>query len=87
MEFDFDKNKNEANLIKHGLDFSNVPDLDWDSAYLKIDDRKEYGETRIQGFVRDKNAKPYVVIFTMRNKKVRVISFRRAHEKERNLFK
>ena len=86
MNIDFDPAKNKENKTKHGLDFEDVHELDWDHVLLKIDERFDYGEQRIQAFVRDFEGFPYVVVFTYRNNVMRMISFRRAHERERKKF-
>jgi len=86
MNIEFDDQKNLLNIRQHGLDFDDIKILDWDNAQYKIDNRKKYGEERWQAFVYGQDEKPYVVVFTLRNGKVRIISFRRARERERKKF-
>ena len=86
MNIEFDPDKNLKNEREHGLRFENVHRLDWDNALYVIDDREDYGEERIQAFVRDQDGKAYVVVFTVRGENIRIISFRRAHERERKKF-
>jgi len=85
MDIIFDPAKNRANFEKHGLDFIDVVHLDWENALVKEDGRHDYGEIRIKAFL-EKDEKFYVVVFTLRNEKIRVISFRRARPKERGYF-
>lgn len=85
MDITFDPAKNTQNIVKHGLDFTDVQFLDWDNAMFKEDDRQDYNETRIQAFVRGFDGQAYVVVFTPREA-LHIISFRRAHEKERKKF-
>ena len=47
MRFESDPTKDQLNLDKHGVSLGLASDLDWDAALLWIDDRREYGETRI----------------------------------------
>ncbi len=86
IEIEYDPEKNEANKSCHGLAFEDVYKLDWNNALYKVDGRKDYGERRFQTFVRDEDGKPFVVVFTLRNDRLRIISFRRAREKERKKF-
>ncbi len=83
MKIEFDPAKNEENQAKHNLRFEDVHELDWDNAIYKPDGRKDYGETRYRAFVYGPDKKPYSVAFTVRGENVRLISFRRAHERER----
>lgn len=86
MKIEFDPAKNTKNIEDHGLDFNDVFSLDWDNATVREDSRKDYGETRYRAFVYGQDNKPYSVAFTLRDGVVRVISFRRAREKERRLY-
>ena len=86
IEIEFDPEKNTRNQAEHGLRFEKVQHLDWDNALVIEDDRQDYGETRYRAFVYGKDDKPYGVAFTLRDNIVRVISFRRAREKERRLY-
>ncbi len=55
--------------------------MDLTTAAVVEDDRNAYGEGRDLAFNRIKG-KPHCLVFTLRDGVVRVISFRRAHEKE-----
>jgi hypothetical protein len=39
MNFEWDEAKRAGNLAKHGLDFADVPKLDWENARILRDDR------------------------------------------------
>ena len=45
------------------------------------DERKDYGELRFRAVGRIEG-RPYMVVFTPRGKRLRIISMRRMHEKE-----
>jgi len=46
MRIAFDPAKDAVNLAKHGLSLALAADLEWDSAMVWVDDRKDYGEAR-----------------------------------------
>ena len=48
MKIDFDPNKNQRNIAERGLSFEQVVDFEFESARYLIDDRQDYGETRIR---------------------------------------
>lgn len=81
MRFEFDPNKNQLNLDKHGVSLGLASDLDWDAALLWIDDRREYGETRILALA-PWTSILYYVAFVDRGNVRRVISLRRANRRE-----
>jgi uncharacterized protein len=78
MEFDWDPAKAASNLAKHGVSFELVHELDWDSASIRVDARKAYGEVRLLALVVDGDGDHYIVVFTPRHGRHRVISARRA---------
>ncbi len=80
--YQWDKLKQEANLARHGVDFSAVYDFDWTSAIEIEDDRRDYGEIRwlALGFI---GSRLHVLVYTMRGQAIRVVSLRRANLRER----
>ena len=88
MDFEWDENKRQSNINKHGIDFVAAKNVFDDNERIEtVDDRHNYGEERIQtiGF-----AKPGVlfVVYTLRdnNQTVRFISARKANKKEKSLY-
>ena len=81
MDFDWDERKRASNLEKHGLDFADVAFLAWEMARVLIDDRQDYGEVRYRAMGLFKG-RLHFVAFTLRGDKIRLISFRKANEKE-----
>jgi uncharacterized DUF497 family protein len=81
MEITYDPLKNETNVRARGLSFEQVKDLDWSSAVIHEDTRKDYGERRYQafGYIGERL---FVVVFTPRAGKVHVISLRKANSRE-----
>ncbi len=77
----FDSAKNVANIQQRQLAFTLVKELDWTSALIVEDERKDYGERRFQvlGFIADRL---HAVVFTPRMDKIHVISLRKANARE-----
>ena len=86
MRLGYDPRKNAWNIRERGLSFDDAALLDWNTAVVRQDRRKDYGEDRFQALVEGADRKPYVVVFTMRDETMWVISFRRAHERERKIY-
>ena len=85
MKFEWDENKNDANIKVHGIDFCDAH-LIFDSPILvKIDNRKDYGEERLIGLGALYGA-VVVIIFTKREDAIRIISIRRANQNERKIY-
>lgn len=81
MEITFDPAKDAANIAKHGVSLTVAVDLEWDSAVTWPDARRDYGESRMIGLA-STGARLYCVIFTDRGNARRVISLRKANERE-----
>ncbi len=81
MKIEFDPAKNERNIRERGLSFDMATDVDWDSALIIEDDRRDYGERRFRafGFIGDRL---HAVVFTPREGGIRVISLRKANQRE-----
>lgn len=86
MEIEFDESKNAKNIEQHGLSFEQVKSLDWENALVVEDNRKDYGEVRFRAFIQDFNENYYSVAFTIRGENSRIISFRKARQKERKYY-
>ena len=72
-------------LAERGLPFDEVADLDWNTAFIVKNERRDYGEDRyrVLGKIGDRL---YAVVFTPREDEIRVISFRRANRREEVLY-
>jgi uncharacterized protein (DUF4415 family)/uncharacterized DUF497 family protein len=46
MAVTFDPDKNARNIAERGLSHERVADLDWDTALIMVDTRRDYGEPR-----------------------------------------
>jgi uncharacterized DUF497 family protein len=47
VEIIYDPAKNARNIRERGLSFDSAAEFDFDTALLEIDDRRDYGETRL----------------------------------------
>jgi uncharacterized protein len=81
MRYEFDADKDEANLAKHGLSLRLAVDLDWDTATVGVDTRFDYGETRLVALA-EHERRLYYVVFVERGPSRRIISVRRANRRE-----
>ncbi len=80
-DISFDPAKSLRNEIERGLPFSMVVDLEWATAWIKEDLRKDYGERRFQllGHIQ---GRLHALVFTPRDDKAHVISLRKANARE-----
>jgi len=85
MEYEWDEKKRQTNREKHAVDFLEAIDFDWHNAISWIDDRNDYGEIReiALGWIK---TQLYVMVFTLRNNKVRIISLRKAKPQEKKIY-
>jgi uncharacterized DUF497 family protein len=81
MDITFDPDKDATNVAKHAVSLTLAKDLEWDTLQWKEDTRRNYGETRIAGyaFIGDRL---YGVVFVVRGDVHRVISLRKANQRE-----
>lgn len=81
----FDPSKNERNIRERDLPFDLAAEFEFDTAYIHADSRREYGETRYValGGVR---GRLHVLCFTETADGIRVISFRKANDREVKLY-
>ena len=79
MPFDWDPDKRECNILKHGVDFLDAERVDWSTAIEWSVDRD--GETRIvaYGLI---GSRVHVIVYTMRGDDKRIISMRKANPRE-----
>jgi uncharacterized protein len=84
MNFDFDPEKQDINVDKHGLTFEAAPLLFEGPFVEEVDDRFDYGETRFvaTGPIAEFGDRICVVVYMWRDGVRRIISFRKANDKE-----
>lgn len=85
MKLDWDENKNEINISKHGIDFNDLTEVYNNPMIVIKDERMDYGEDRFIGIAKMKSIE-IVLVWTLRNNTIRIISARQANKKERKLY-
>jgi uncharacterized DUF497 family protein len=85
VKFEWDENKNLINIERRNIDFFDACKI-FDYPILKrIDDRKNYGETRYIALGQLDDV-VLSLVYTMRNEVTRIISVRRASRRERQIY-
>lgn len=86
MNFEWDEDKNQENIRKHGVDFADAWEVFEAPMLRDLDVREDYGEDRWSGIGFLGN-RIVVVLFTERGEEsVRIISLRKALKHERQRF-
>lgn len=85
MIFEWDESKRRQTLQERNLDFVNTAEawLDKDSIEMSVKTDDELRIVKIAKFI---DKKIYVVVFTHRERKIRIISFRRASKKFEEIY-
>lgn len=86
MEFEYDSNKSEKNLTKHGIDFEDAQRL-WDGGTTVTLIARNSGNDDERYVVLGKiDGKHWTAITTRRGKKIRIISVRRSRKNEEAIY-
>ncbi|TRD17295.1 BrnT family toxin [Palleronia caenipelagi] len=86
MQFEWDDEKNQRNIEKHGVSFELAIQIFDHPRLDRVDDRRDYGETRTISLGIVENVVVLTVVHTARDGRTRLISARRASRKERALY-
>jgi hypothetical protein len=81
MEFTFDVDKDARNRLKHGLGLAEAILLDWSTALIWQDSRRDYGECRLVALAL-LDCRVHCVVYVERGAKCRIISLRKANYRE-----
>jgi uncharacterized protein len=81
VKIEFDQHKSERNAVERGLPFDRMSEFDWETALVSEDVRVAYPERRFValGFIGNRL---HVVCFTPIVAGIRVISLRKANDRE-----
>ncbi|MEN6625857.1 MAG: BrnT family toxin [Candidatus Sumerlaeia bacterium] len=79
--FEWDPNKNEANLKKHGISFADTFAVFEDPAALTVEDDSDK-EERFVTMGMDLFGRILIVVYTWRDENIRIISARKATKPE-----
>ena len=85
MEFDWDEQKRQSNLEKHGVDFVDAVNIFFKPVLETVDERYSYDEIRLVAYGEIEGIILYVV-YTWRDSVRRIISARRANKRERRKY-
>lgn len=85
MRFEWDENKRQANLKKHGIDFADIWRVFENETYTKIDDRFVYSEIRYLTLGLQ-SGEVIAVSHTETDEVVRIISARKAEKYEQEEY-
>ena len=88
MEFDWDQWNIQKNESKHGVSSLEAESAFYDSRYKLFEDRKHSSprEKRLILYGRSIENRLLMIGFTLRNKKIRIITARPASKKERKIY-
>ena len=87
MEFEWDPDKSEANLKKHGISFHEASTVFGDPLAISFNDPDHsIGEHRFLTFGYSRMNQLLVIVHTERHGKTRIISARRATRQEREIY-
>ena len=87
MRFEWDDNKAESNAVKHGITFEEAVTVFADPDLLFTEDTQHsQGEQREWAMGITESGLLVVVVFTMRDEQIRIISARIATKKEQQSY-
>ena len=83
--YEWDEAKSQLNYDRHSLDFDDIGEFDWATATVVQDSRQDYGEERYiaTGLFLGRLT---VLVFTIRGGNYRIISWRKANEREQKAY-
>jgi uncharacterized DUF497 family protein len=81
MKISYDRQKDLDNQQKHGISLADAQFLDWESLLTYADSRRDYGEQRMIGYTIFGN-RLYCVVYVDRGDHRRIISLRKANNRE-----
>jgi uncharacterized protein len=82
--FEWDEDKSEANLIKHGIDFDDASAIFYGPVIVRVSNRNNEERWLAIGISDDQLMS---VIFTRRNDMIRIISARRPRPDEKRAYR
>jgi uncharacterized protein len=86
LKFEWDENKNQSNFEKHGIYFDEAIEIFKNECFTWIDQRKDYSEVREITIGEIKKNIVIVVVHTDRFGNIRIISARKANQRERRKY-
>jgi uncharacterized DUF497 family protein len=89
MKLEWDAKKEALNLLKHGVRFTLAARVLFDPYRIEVyDGREDYGEDRWATIGNAEADSPLYVVYTVRDEEtIRLISARKANERERKQYR
>ncbi len=84
--YEWDEAKNRENIAKHGIDFADAPHIFERPVLARRDDRQDYGGEERWIAIGELRDVVVVMVFTLREDRIRVISIRKANRRERKIL-
>jgi hypothetical protein len=85
VDVSFDPIKNAQNMELRGLSFERAAEFQFATAWIVVDDRNDDGETRYRA-IGVLEERLHALVFTETQVGIRVISFRRANQREERRY-
>ena len=85
MKVTYDPHKDQTNRGKHQVSLDEAHRIEWDTLYATEDKRRDYGEIRMVGYAFI-DIRLYCVVYTDRGDARRVISLRKANNREKRNY-
>jgi uncharacterized protein len=85
IDITFDPVKNATNWFRHGVSLELARKISWPEVVSWVDERKDYREVREVGLV-PIHGRMFCVVFTRRDDALRIISLRRANNREESRY-
>lgn len=82
----WDDKKRHSNLRKHGVDFADATEFDWETALMLEDERFTYDEQRFIAIGWMKNRLHTMAFAMIDEEAIRIITLRRSTKQERRLY-
>jgi len=86
MKITFDPAKREKTQLERGMDFNDAAEVMEGVTFRWIDDRFEYGETRVVT-IRRLRGRMVVLVWTQRGEARHIISMRKANDREQAKYR
>ena len=83
MAYEWDEAKRTSNLAKHGVDFADVARFDSIGAVAEAEERRGEARYVATGYIGNRLHK---LVYLMRGGNIRVISLRKANNREREIY-
>lgn len=81
--YEWDENKRQSNIAKHGIDFECIYAFDWGNAVIEPSPRGDEERYSAIGYI---GSRLHTLIYTERGAATRIISLRPASANERNHY-